>query len=563
MPIVEYPEGAAFPGVIGRTADESSPAWPAPPRARKGAPNVLFVVLDDTGFGQLGCYGSPIETPTFDALAADGLRFNNMHTTALCSPSRACIVTGRNHHSNGMACITEFATGYPGYNGIMPFENGMLSEMLLPARLQHVHGGQVAPDAEQPGDGGRARTTAGRWGAASSASTASWAATRASGTRSSSTTTTRSSRRGRPRRATTSPRTWSTSRSSSSPTCARSTPTSRSTCTSASARPTRRTTCPRSGPTGTPASSTTAGTPTASRSSPARRSWASSPADAELSRHDPDVPEWDSLSPEARRLSARMMEVFAGFLSHTDHHLGRLLDYLRAQGVLDNTIVMVISDNGASAEGGPAGTTNEAQFFNNAQETLEESLAVIDADRRPRALQPLPVGLDLRGQHAVPALEARDVPRRLHGPVHRLLAGRRQGARRGPHPVRPHHRHGAHGARPARRRAARGDPGRDPGAHRGRELRPRARRCRRPEPAPHAVLRDARAIGPSTRTAGARSARGRAPRSPRPAPGFGKPDLGRDALEARRHRLGALPRRRGPGREPRTSRRSTATSSSR
>ncbi len=120
MAVVEYPEGAAFPGVIGRTTDESSQAWPAPVRAKKGAPNVLFVVLDDTGFGHLGCYGSPIETPNFDALAADGLRFNNMHTTALCSPSRSCIVTGRNHHSNGMACITEFATGYPGYNGVDP-----------------------------------------------------------------------------------------------------------------------------------------------------------------------------------------------------------------------------------------------------------------------------------------------------------------------------------------------------------------------------------------------------------------------------------------------------------
>ena len=131
MSIVEYEPGAAFPGVIGRTADESSPAWPAPVRAKEGAPNVLFIVLDDTGFGNLGCYGSPIETPSFDAIAASGLRFNNMHTTALCSPSRSCIVTGRNHHSNGMACITEFATGYPGYNGVVPFENGMLSEMLL------------------------------------------------------------------------------------------------------------------------------------------------------------------------------------------------------------------------------------------------------------------------------------------------------------------------------------------------------------------------------------------------------------------------------------------------
>ena len=95
---------------------------------------MLTVVLDDTGYGQLGCYGSPIATPNFDSLAADGLRYSNMHTTALCSPSRSCILTGRNHHSNAMAAITELASGYPGYpgyNGIIPFKNGFLSEMLL------------------------------------------------------------------------------------------------------------------------------------------------------------------------------------------------------------------------------------------------------------------------------------------------------------------------------------------------------------------------------------------------------------------------------------------------
>jgi arylsulfatase len=102
------------------------------------------------------------------------------------------------------------------------------------------------------------------------------------------------------------------------------------------------------------------------------------PADAELSRHDPDVPDWDAQPADARRLFSRMMEVYAGFLSHTDHHLGRLLDFLREQGQLDNTIVIVVSDNGASAEGGPTGTTNEAQFFNNAQEPLERSLESID-----------------------------------------------------------------------------------------------------------------------------------------------------------------------------------------
>ncbi len=146
---------------------------------------------------------SPIATPNFDALAADGLRFNNMHTTALCSPSRSCIITGPQppqqrhglHHrarhglprlQRGDAVRERHALGDPGR-----------------ARLQHVHGRQVAPDARATRRPRPGRTTAGRWAAASSASTASWAATRASGTRSSSTTTTRSSRPGRPRRATT------------------------------------------------------------------------------------------------------------------------------------------------------------------------------------------------------------------------------------------------------------------------------------------------------------------------------------------------------------------------
>jgi arylsulfatase len=136
------------------------------------------------------------------------------------------------------------------------------------------------------------------------------------------------------------------------------------------------------------------------------------PAGAELSRHDPDVPAWESLSPDARRLAARMMEVFAGFLSHTDHHLGRVLDFLKETGQFHNTLIMLVSDNGASAEGGVAGTTNELQFFNNAPETLEESLRSIDELRRPGHVQSLPVGLDLGGEHAVPPVEAGDLPGR-------------------------------------------------------------------------------------------------------------------------------------------------------
>jgi arylsulfatase len=131
MSLKEYKPGTAFTGVVGRTQDVSEPAWPEPPRAKEGAPNVLFIVLDDTGFGHLGCYGSPIATPNLDSLAEGGVRYSNMHTTALCSPTRTCILTGRNHHSNNMACITEGSTGFPGYNANIPFENGFLSEMLL------------------------------------------------------------------------------------------------------------------------------------------------------------------------------------------------------------------------------------------------------------------------------------------------------------------------------------------------------------------------------------------------------------------------------------------------
>jgi Sulfatase len=100
MALKEYEPGTTFPGRMGRTIGESDPAWPSPVRAKEGAPNVLFIVIDDTGFGQLGCYGSPINTPNIDKLAKNGLLFTNMHTTALCSPSRSCILTGRNHHSN-------------------------------------------------------------------------------------------------------------------------------------------------------------------------------------------------------------------------------------------------------------------------------------------------------------------------------------------------------------------------------------------------------------------------------------------------------------------------------
>src|SRR5258708_27688664 len=119
-----------FEGVIGRDFRTSTPWWPPDPEPPAGAPNVLMLVLDDVGFAQLGCYGSDIATPTFDGLASTGVRMTNFHTTALCSPTRSCLLTGRNHHRNGMGRVADLAVGYRGYWGRIPRENGFLSEIL-------------------------------------------------------------------------------------------------------------------------------------------------------------------------------------------------------------------------------------------------------------------------------------------------------------------------------------------------------------------------------------------------------------------------------------------------
>ena len=162
----EYKPGSAFNGVIGRTFDVSEPAWPEPLRAREGAPNVLYIVLDDTGFGQLGCFGSPINTPNIDQLADNGLRYTNMHTTALCSPTRSCIMNGRNHARTPWPALPK-ARRVPGSNGNIPFENGFLSEILLQQGYNTYAIGKwhLTPwiKFRLPGP-----TSVGRWAAASS-----------------------------------------------------------------------------------------------------------------------------------------------------------------------------------------------------------------------------------------------------------------------------------------------------------------------------------------------------------------------------------------------------------
>jgi arylsulfatase len=377
MALKEYKPGTAFTGVVGRTYDQSEPAWPEPPRAKEGAPNVLFIVLDDTGFGHLGCYGSPIATPNMDSLAENGVRYSNMHTTALCSPTRTCILTGRNHHSNNMACITEGSTGYLGYNANIPFENGFLSEMLLEHGYNTYAVGKwhLTPVDQVSAAGPYDRWPLGRgferyYGFLGGDTHQYYPELVYDN------------------------------------------------------HIVEQEKTPEEGYHLTEdlvdkAISFIADTKQVAPNKPffmyfatgamhaphhVRKEWADKyagmfddgwdayrekvfgkqkemgivPQDAELSRHDPDVQDWDALPDDERRLYARMMEVFAGFLEHTDFHIGRLLDFLKKIGEFDDTLVMVISDNGSSAEGGPTGSVNESKWFNFVPESVEENLKALD-----------------------------------------------------------------------------------------------------------------------------------------------------------------------------------------
>jgi arylsulfatase A-like enzyme len=109
-----------FEGAIGKSYADSKPDWPKVPTPPAGAPNVVIILLDDVGFGQVGTFGGPVPTPALDKLAASGLRYNRFHTTAICGPSRAALITGRNHHNCGVGFLAEWATGFPSYNNMIP-----------------------------------------------------------------------------------------------------------------------------------------------------------------------------------------------------------------------------------------------------------------------------------------------------------------------------------------------------------------------------------------------------------------------------------------------------------
>ncbi len=385
-----------FEGTIAPYHWDAEPFWPEPSSPPPGAPNVVIVLLDDVGFAQLGCFGSDISTPTFDALAARGLRYTNFHTTALCSPTRACVLTGRNHHSVGMGRIIQLATGFPGYDARIPRSAGFLPEMLTPHGYAAYGVGKwhLTPEDEAHLGGPRDRWPLGR------------GFERFYGF-------------------------FEGETHQNAP---------------ALVHDNHQVQPPKSVEDGYHLTEDlvdhaieylvdlrhvdedkpfllylTPGACHSPHQAPPEwidryrgqfdRGWDEwrqqclarqiesgvLPSSTVLSDRPEWVPAWDTLSDRTRGVYARFMEAFAGFLSHTDDQIGRLVHHLEETGELDNTIFMVLSDNGASSEGGPIGSMNDIRTWNAVSQSIDEAHDRIDEIGGPKVHNNYPWGWTVAG----------------------------------------------------------------------------------------------------------------------------------------------------------------------
>ena len=366
----------AFGGQIGRTYRESTPWWPDPVRSPEGTPNVVFVVLDDVGFAHLGCYGSDIATPTMDRLAAGGLRYTGFHTTAMCSPTRAALLSGRNHHAAGVGAVAEFAVGFPGYLGALTKRAATLGEMLGPHGYSTLAVGKwhLMPlrDATAAGPFDYWPTQRGfdRWYGFPGGYTDSWHPELYDGTNA----------------------VELAGGAGYHLTDDLIDHAIEYVCDQQGADPDRPFflyvalgAC--HWPHQAPAEYIEKYLGRYDRGwDVARQEWLARqkalgivPPDVELPPSDPEVPAWETLTPDEQRVAARHMEVYAGFLEHTDAQIGRLVAYLEEIGRLENTLLVLISDNGASGEGGRLGAVNvDLSFQAGGSEPLSASLEALD-----------------------------------------------------------------------------------------------------------------------------------------------------------------------------------------
>jgi arylsulfatase A-like enzyme len=345
-------------------------------KAPEGAPNVVIVLIDDIGFGHSSAFGGPINMPTLERLAESGLKYNRFHTTALCSPTRVSLLTGRNHHVNNAGAIMELATGFPGNTGVRPLSVTPLAEILRlngfsTAAFGKYH--ETAPwevSVSGPFDRWPTRSGFDKFYGFIGGETNQWAPAIFDGTV-----------RVEPPQTpgyhfTTDMATqainWVSAQQALTPD-----------------KPFYMYFAP--GATHAPhhvapewiakyKGQFAGGWDQLREETFARqKKLGVIPADANLTARPAEIPAWDDMNSDQKRLFERQMETFAGFAEHTDYEVGRLVAQLEAIGELDNTLFFyIVGDNGSSAEGGPEGTYNEMMALNGIVGTADQMMDHID-----------------------------------------------------------------------------------------------------------------------------------------------------------------------------------------
>ena len=391
--VLPKPE-APFAGKVGPTYRESTPDFPRPISAPAGAPNILLVLTDDTGFGHAATFGGAAATPTLDRLAKNGLRYNRFHTTALCSPSRAALLTGRNHHSVGTGVIIEMGTGYPGYTGSVPKTAAGMPEVL---RLNGYATAAIGKWHNTPAVEISPAGPFDRWPTGST-----WGFEYFYGFMQGET-----------------PQYYPVLYRNTSPVAPPGTPDQgyhfaadmadeaigwiNSVNATNPAKPwflylsTAGVHAPHHSPKAYRdkyKGRFDAGWEKYREDTLARqKALGVVPADTKLTPLPNDIPAWASLSADQRRVYARLMENYTSYLEYTDAQIGRVVDAVAASGETDNTLVIyIVGDNGASAEGGLEGTVSGIASLNGIQLGLPGLLAKFDDIGGPDTEPHIPAG---------------------------------------------------------------------------------------------------------------------------------------------------------------------------
>ncbi|MFN0243742.1 MAG: arylsulfatase [Planctomycetota bacterium] len=346
-------------------------------KAPQGAPNVVIVLIDDIGFGHSSAFGGPIHMPTLERLAAGGLKYNRFHTTALCSPTRVALLTGRNHHVNNAGAIMELATAFPGNTGVRPDNVTTLAETLRQngystAAFGKYH--ETAPwEVSVSGPFDRWPTGSGfdKFYGFIGGETNQWAPGLFDGT-------VRVEVPQTPGYHFTTDMTnqamsWVRAQQSLTP----DKPFYMYFATGATHAPHH---APKEWIEKYKGQFAGGWDKLREETFARQKKLGVIPADTKLTARPKEIPAWADMSSEQKRLFERQMETFAGFAEHTDHEVGRLVAQLEAIGELDNTVFYyIVGDNGSSAEGGPEGTYNEMMALNGIIATADQMMSHIDA----------------------------------------------------------------------------------------------------------------------------------------------------------------------------------------